>query len=63
MSENPYIPPHMIPPAKDKFHEVQIPLHDHVDDHPPPGWKRDGTREDGNDGPRQYNPDVPRWDF
>lgn len=54
----------MIPPAKDKFREVQIPLHDTVDNRPPPpGWNRDGTRENGSDGPRKYNPDVPRWDF
>lgn len=63
------IPPHMIPNkdkgrTRDQFREVQIPLHDYVDDRPPPpGWKRDGTRDDGTDGQRKYNPDVPRWNF
>ncbi|QQG37108.1 MAG: hypothetical protein HYS17_04925 [Micavibrio aeruginosavorus] len=59
-----YIPPHMIPPAKDKFREVQIPLHDYVDDRPPPpGWNRDGTRTDNTPAERPYNPNVPRWDM
>lgn len=54
----------MIPPAKDKFREVQIPLHDYVDDRPPPpGWNRDGTRDDGKTNERPYNPDVPRWNM
>lgn len=62
-----YIPPHMIPnkdKARDQFREVQIPLHDYVDNRqPPPGWNRDGTREDGQKPGRVYNPDVPRYDF
>lgn len=57
------IPPHMIP-TKEKFREVQIPLHDYVDNRqPPPGWNRDGTREDNKDKKPAYNPDVPRWDM
>ncbi len=64
MSRNIYIPPHMIPPAKDRFREVQIPLHDYVDNRqPPPGWNQDGNRSDGQKPERSYNPDVPRWDF
>ena len=50
--------------ARDQFREVQIPLHDYVNDRqPPPGWNRDGTREDGKKERPAYNPDVPRWDF
>ena len=58
------IPPHMIPTNKEKFREIQVPLHDYVDDRPPPpGWNRDGTRSDGQKQERTYNPDVPRYDF
>lgn len=56
-----YIPPHMIPTNRDKFREVQIPLHDQV---PSPGGKPGDQREDAKKPERPaYNPDVPRWDF
>ena len=61
-----YIPPHMIPDKsrRDRFREIQIPLHDSVDNRqPPPGWNRNGTRSDGQKQERTYNPEVPRYDF
>ncbi len=65
MSDYYKIPPHMIPnkdKARDQFREVQVPLHDYIDDRlPPPGWNRDGTRDDGQKK-NEYNPDVPRFE-
>ncbi len=58
------IPPHTIPSVKDQWREVQIPLHDYVDNRPPPpGWNPDGSRQDDKNPQRPYNPDVPRWDM